>query len=60
MTGREVRHRCGYSAPWVSCRACVGQKTVGTAVINAFARGTPTQLLRLATTEDVSTIDEQE
>ena len=53
MTGREVRHLCGFSAPWVSCWACVGQKTVDTAVINAFARATPMQLLRLTSIEDV-------
>eukprot|EP00974_Lingulodinium_polyedra_P119023 11169571-Lingulodinium_polyedra.AAC.1 len=59
MTGREERHLCGYSVPWVSCWVCMGQKTVDTAVINAFARAAPAQLLRLTSIEDVSTIDEQ-
>ena len=55
MTGWEVRQRCGYSVPWVALWACLGQKTAQTAEhVDAIRSATPSQLLRLAATQDIA------
>ena len=61
MTGEQVRHQCGYSVPWVAWWACLGQKTAETpAQARALSQATPGQLLRLASTRDVSAEDPEE
>ena len=54
MTGEQARRRCGYSVPWVSLWACLGQKMAETpAQALLLTQATPTQLLRLlASAED--------
>ena len=54
MTGEQARRQCGYSVPWVSLWACLGQKMAETpAQALLLTQATPTQLLRLlASAED--------
>ena len=60
MKGEHVRRRCGYSVPWVALWTCLGRKTAETAEhVDTIRSATPSQLLRLTATEDISEENEE-